>query len=194
MERQVILYAATITGPAAEPVTLPEAKLAARIDDSEFDLLIPGLIAAARKQAEHETGLRFVQQTVRVELSDWPAADDVLPVANPSAVVVSYWAGSAWVAASGFVFGAQDAGTVIAPNVGTNWPTLGQSALAARVRVDITTGEADPADVDEGIKTYIKAVVAAWLKSPEGVTDKPLTASPMFDCLLDNFLYRGSTA
>lgn len=176
-----------LTPPAAEPVTLAEAKLAARIDGSEFDLLIPGLIATARKQAEHETGLRFVEQTVRVELSDWPAADDVLPVANPSAVAVTYWNGSAWVSASAFAFGAQDAGTVIAPNVGTSWPTLGESALPARVRVDITTGVDDPADVDEGIKTYIKAVVAAWLKSPEGVTDKPLTVSPMFDCLLDPY-------
>lgn len=45
-----------ITAPAAEPITLAEAKLHARADTSAYDSLITALIVAAREECEHITG------------------------------------------------------------------------------------------------------------------------------------------
>lgn len=85
-----------LTAPTTEPVTLAEAKLAARVSGSSMDLLIPGLITAARELAEQETGAKFMQQTWRTELVDWPAATDVLAINQATAAAVSYWNGAAW--------------------------------------------------------------------------------------------------
>jgi len=178
-----------ITPPTAEPVTLAEAKLAARVDGSAHDALIGGLIVAAREQAEHVAGRRWIAQTWRHELTDWPAADVALPQPDATAVAISYWNGAAWVslAGSAFGFGPLNSGTAIAPAVGASWPTLGDIAIGPRVRVEITSGAASAAGVPEVVKLYIKACVAHWVDNPgaQPANGKAET-SPLFDRLLDS--------
>jgi uncharacterized phiE125 gp8 family phage protein len=152
-----------LTAPAAEPVTLEEAKLAARISDTAMDMLIPGLITAARELAEQETSAKFMEQTWRTELADWPAATDVLPIDQATAAAVSYWTGTAWSTADGI-------GTVLAPATGTSWPTLGERPVGARVRIDLTTGAEDAAAVPEAVKLFIKACVAYWIDNPQAAS------------------------
>lgn len=154
--------------PTVEPVSVAEFKLAARIDDTRFDAEIPGLLAAAREMAEHETGRYFCEQTLRVELPGWPSAGDVINVPEPTVAVASYWNGSAWatVPALQIVAYAEGDGTVVVPAVGAAWPDLGASAGGARVRIDITTGNANPATVPDAVKTYIKAVASLMLDNP----------------------------
>ncbi len=62
-----------VTPPAAEPVSLTEAKQHARIDTDADDALITGLIAAARQWAEKATGRAFMTQT-------WQLAIDAAPL------------------------------------------------------------------------------------------------------------------
>lgn len=52
-----------ITGPASYPVTLAEAKLHCRVDGSDEDTLLNGLIAAATGYVEQYTGLALLPQT-----------------------------------------------------------------------------------------------------------------------------------
>ena len=59
--------------PAVEPVTLDHAKSHLRLDTTADDALIEGLIAAARRFIEGETGLAIMVQTWRRYLDDWPA-------------------------------------------------------------------------------------------------------------------------
>jgi len=158
-----------LTAPTAEPVTLDEAKLAARIGGSTaFDALVPGLIVAARQLAEQQTGRQLMAQTWRTELTDWPAADHVLHVHQATAAAVSYWNGSAWVTMAGgaFVAFALGNGTALAPALTTSWPTLGDIAGGPRVRIDLTAGATDAADVPECVKLYIKACVAYAIENP----------------------------
>jgi uncharacterized phiE125 gp8 family phage protein len=52
------------TAPAAEPVTLSEAKEHLKIDVSDEDTLITNAITAAREWLEDHTGLKFYTQTI----------------------------------------------------------------------------------------------------------------------------------
>ncbi len=60
------------TPPAAEPVTLAEAKAHLKVDSSADDALITSLIVAARARAEWHTGRAFVTQSWTLWLDAWP--------------------------------------------------------------------------------------------------------------------------
>jgi uncharacterized phiE125 gp8 family phage protein len=179
-----------LTPPTAEPVSVDDARSAARVDDDRFDDQIPALIAAARQIAEQETRRVYVEQVWRASLTDWPAADQVLPVNPATAVAVSYLnSAGAWVTLAGasYQWAPEAAGVVLAPLPGTSWPTLGEVAVGARVRVDITAGTppASVALVPECLKLFIKAHVTAWLRTPEGFTTTNLQPVPSLAPLLD---------
>lgn len=63
-----------LTQPASEPVTLALAKAHLRIDHTAEDDLITSWIKAAREAAEKYTGRRFITQSLRMRLNDWPHA------------------------------------------------------------------------------------------------------------------------
>lgn len=176
-----------LTPPTFEPVSLAEAKLAARIDGAEYDQALPGLIAGARAQAEQECRRAWPLQVWRNEMEDWPAADLVLPFYRPSAAAITYWDGSTWatLAGSQYVLWANGRGASIAPAVGVSWPLLPTVAAGPRVRVDLTVGESTASTVPEGVKTYIKALVALWVRTPEAATTQALQANPYLGALLD---------
>lgn len=64
-----------ITAPAAEPVSLDDAKLWCRKDTSEEDAIISMIIAAARERAEHLTGYAFVQRQLELQLDTFPSGN-----------------------------------------------------------------------------------------------------------------------
>ena len=58
--------------PAAEPVTLAEAKAHLRVTHGDDDIYISTLIKTARQSIEAQTGLGLVSQGWSVFLDDWP--------------------------------------------------------------------------------------------------------------------------
>jgi uncharacterized phiE125 gp8 family phage protein len=177
-----------LIAPTAEPVTLTEAKLAARVSGATMDGLIPGLITAARELAEQETSAKFMAQTWRAELVDWPEATDVLPVNQASAAAVTYWTGSAWATAlsgAAYTFAPDGNGTVLAPATGTSWPTLGARPVGPRVRIDLTSGAADATGVPESVKLFIKACVAYWIDNPQAASPTGVALPMHLGHLLD---------
>jgi uncharacterized phiE125 gp8 family phage protein len=70
-----------LAGPAAEPVSLAEAKAWLRLDGEAEDGLVATLISAARIHVESVTGRALVAQSWRLVLDGWPAGRAVsLPV------------------------------------------------------------------------------------------------------------------
>lgn len=174
-----------------EPVSANEAAAAARLDgDAQTELAgyIDGAITAARQVAEQITGRRYIETVQRWSGVDWPAADDVIHVHAASVCAISYWTGSAWSTLSGaaYLFDADESGTVIAPITGTSWPVLGDRAVGARVRVDLTNGDPALRAVPECVRLYIKAQVAGWINSSNALERSSMTPNPMLAPLLDS--------
>jgi uncharacterized phiE125 gp8 family phage protein len=73
--------------PAAEPISLAEAKAHLRIDEDDEDTLIASLIAAARMFVERTLGLALVTQGWSYFLDFWPRSTCVtLPISPVQAV------------------------------------------------------------------------------------------------------------
>lgn len=164
-----------------EPVTLTEVKTAARIDGSEFDLLLPGNIAAARRVAEHRSGRFLAPRTVRAELDDWP--DERMAIVPFDTVTVTYWNGSTWatLAADQYEAVALSNGMHVCPAYGVTWPTLPEKP-GARVRIDAVI---PPDTADEAAITFIIAQAVHWTQNPGAASDRKLEASPFLTHLLD---------
>lgn len=79
-----------VAGPLTEPVTLSEAKLHLRVDNSftDDDMLISGLIIAARQHCENITRRALISQ-------QWKMTGDRFP--SPMAGrLTEYWLGQQW--------------------------------------------------------------------------------------------------
>ena len=75
------------TAPAAEPISLAEAKAHLRIDADDEDALIASLIAAARMFVERTLGVALITQDWSYFLDFWPRSTCVtLPVLPVQAV------------------------------------------------------------------------------------------------------------
>lgn len=61
-----------VSAPAAEPVSLDEAKAHLKVDHADEDSYISDLIVLAREMAENITHLSLITQTWVYRLSDWP--------------------------------------------------------------------------------------------------------------------------
>jgi len=182
-----------LTPPAVEPVTVTDAKLAARLDGAHWDTIVAGAITAAREVAEHETGRYFISQQRRLSLTDWPAATDKLPFHAATAVAISYWTGSAWAVLdpAAYVWAHAWPDILIAPALTTSWPTLGEVALGPRVRVDVTLGAADAAGVPATAKRFIEALVTVMTSDPSLTASDALASSAYLPRMLDSLrLYR----
>lgn len=63
----------TTVAPAAEPVTLAEAKSHLNVGHDDDDALITRFVGAAREQTETETGRRWMPQTLTLSIERFPS-------------------------------------------------------------------------------------------------------------------------
>jgi uncharacterized phiE125 gp8 family phage protein len=162
-----------ITPPAAEPLTLAEAKLHLRVDHSADDDLITALIQAAREGAEHLTGRSLITQTWERVLDAFPGAEIELgrpPVASVVSVVYIDGAGNQQTmdAADYSLDNSTPNGWVLPSDALDVWPITYDTANA--VRVQFTTGYgASGAAVPAAIRSWMKLRIGTLYKLREEI-------------------------
>ena len=77
-----------VTGPAAEPVTVEEARAHLRVDSTDEDAWLNAAIVAARQRAEAFLNRALVTQTWELWLDEWPGR--VLELPLPPLVSVTH--------------------------------------------------------------------------------------------------------
>lgn len=180
-----------ITPPAAEPVTLAEAKLHCKVDSTDDDSLINIYIAAARAAAEHRTGRGLVTQTLELNLDYFPDSKIELPnvpVASVNSVKYLDSNGTDQTLSDSNYY-LDNAGLknwlILANN--KSWPPTCEAANAVRIRY--VTGYGQVGDVPGGIKSWILLTVGSLYKNREATLETQQYSIPerFHDSLLDPF-------
>lgn len=197
-----------ITPPAAEPVSLAEAKLHLRVDFDDDDALIQALISAARQAAEMLTQRQLVTARWRMVLDSFPGPSLMcVPVGQTftlpghailipksplqSVVEIRYldMAGVSQVMPSAHytVDKACEPGR-ITPVFGQIWPIALPQIGTVSVIFDAGYGSA--ADVPEGLKSWIKLRLGSLYAHREEVASMArgrIDPLPFVDGLLDPY-------
>lgn len=170
-----------VTAPAIEPVTLSEAKAHLRVEHTNEDALILGLIQAAREYAEVYCNRALLTQTWDLTLDYFPACGFIeLPKPILQSITsITYkdtagdtqtWATSNYIVDTKGVFGR------ITPAYGIVWPST-QSIINA-VTVRFVAGYGDdtdsvPQSIKQGILMYVADLYDGRQSSVIGVSVSP---------------------
>jgi len=197
-----------VTPPAAEPVSLAEAKLHLRVDFADDDALITSLIAAARQAAETITGRQLVTARWKLVLDGFPGPSRMeapagsvfslpgqvillpkCPVQSVFAVQYLDMAGATQtMPMSDYTVDVACEPARITPVFGGIWPVALPQIGAVEVVFDAGYGAA--AAVPEGIKSWIKLRVGSLYAHREEVallTRGSIAPLPFIDGLLDPY-------
>ncbi len=161
-----------VTPPAAEPVSLIEAREFLRIDDDRDTALIETLIAAARVALETRTGRVFVTQAWRYVFDAWPPDRlvhlPIAPLVSVDAVTVYDIDGDPTVlTATDYVVDLVGAPPRLKLNSGA-LAMPGQSLNG--IEIDLTVGYGSAAEVPAPLKAAILQLVAHWYERREPVS------------------------
>jgi len=173
------------SGPAAEPITLDEAKLHCRVDGDADDLLVSSLILAARLHIERCLDLALISQSWSLYLDRWPDAAFVeLPLApligvdavrlySPTDTNVTLDPGL-------FAVDAVSRRPRLARRDGQSWPLPGRAING--IEIAFTAGYGAAAEhVPMPVRQALKMLVAHWYEAREpvlfGETADPVPAS-----------------
>ncbi len=187
-----------VTPPAAEPITLEEARLHLRVTGTEEDSLITSLVTASRRAAEGKTNRALMLQTWRLSLDRFPYPDNapILLPRPPFGSVTAFTYTDATGAGQTLTTGATtlvDRGVCaeLVPAYGTVWPVAREHP--GSVQITYTAGYASAADVPAEIKAWMKIHLATLYENRDLVL-RGLEASASFlpgrfvDGLLDPYI------
>jgi uncharacterized phiE125 gp8 family phage protein len=137
--------AVTVTPPAGELIPLEQAKSFVRVEGTELDAEIGMMAAAAGTELEKRTGLRLLNQQVKVTADRFADLDRfrVGPVREIASISYRDQAGAEQVLAAELyeLFGGYlEQGA--RPAFGESWPTPAQCEAAIAVTLDVGFGEA----------------------------------------------------
>lgn len=169
-----------IEGPAAEPVSLSQAKLFLKIDGSEDDELVATLITAARLMVEAASNRILISQTWRLVLDEWPW-DRVLrlPVGPVSSVLSARVLDAAStpqpVPANVLVLEPGNDPPLI--RINGSPPSIGR--LARGLEIDVVAGFGpDAAQVPAPLRQAVLRLAARWYENRGDVVTRDAAALP----------------
>jgi uncharacterized phiE125 gp8 family phage protein len=164
-----------VTPPAAEPVTLTEAKLHLREDGTDQDSLIEGLITAAREYVE-STGRLLMPCVVRQYFDCFPEGDYLrlspLPIRSIASVGYLDSDGDTQAITDYTADVVSEPARLQEPETG--WPVTDDVVNAAWV--DINAGYTSASAVPRALKQAILLLVGHWYENRESVVVGTTTA------------------
>jgi uncharacterized phiE125 gp8 family phage protein len=149
--------------PAAEPLSLAEAKAFLRVETADDDALVAALIAAARVHVERQTGLALMTQSWRMVLDCWPANGRIAVSPAPlqalsAARVFDFDGEERAVDLQAFVLDTSTSTLAFVP-----WSLPMPTRIAAGIEIDLAAGFGGVAsDVPEPLRHAIRLLVAHW--------------------------------
>lgn len=165
-----------VTAPAAEPVSLAEAKTHCRVDITDDDAYIAALITAARSYLETiaRPQLAMITQTWELVLDDWPWGDTVelrpYPLQSVTSVKYTDSAGAeTTLSASAYLVDAYGEPGRLRLVSTASWPSVTLRELnGVAIRFVAGFGSAGSA-VDMQLRQAILLLVAHWYEIREPV-------------------------
>jgi len=148
-----------VTAPAAEPVSLEDAKDWIYVSHNDDDALIASLIRSARQEVESMTRRKLLKQTLAQVLPAFPCGEIILETApvDVSSVVVTYLdADGAEQTLAGARAYSRNGLVRVLPADGEAWPDTLPGADAVTVTFD--AGYADAATLEAEAEPLIRAV------------------------------------
>jgi uncharacterized phiE125 gp8 family phage protein len=167
-----------LTAPAAEPLSLDEARAFLRVEHHDDDETIAALVAGARLHVEAQTRRALITQSWRLVLDAWP--DDGRIAVRPAplraltaARVYDADGNSAPVDTQGFIL---DFGASALAFMAWALPQPGRSA--AGIELDVNVGYGDSArDVPEPLRQAVRLLVAHWYEN-RGLVGREVNVLP----------------
>ena len=170
------------TPPPVEPVTLAEVKEHLRIDHSDHDTMLEGLIQASREHVEMTTGRALVGQTRVASFPTWGVfALPGAPVQSVSAIRYTDTSGTInTVPADNYVLLPDRTPAAVVRAHGAQWPGAAIYPDAYPIEVEYVCGY-EPvgspvdytAEIPESIKNAIKLdVELRYDRPPEGYSER----------------------
>jgi uncharacterized phiE125 gp8 family phage protein len=164
---------ALITAPAAEPVSVSEAKTHLRVDISADDTLIGNYITAARQYVEEHLRRALVTQTWELVLDYWPGRGKMRFPFPPlqSVTSVTYYdedGNAAVYASSNYIVDTVAEPGAIVLKTSKTWPTVTLQEVNG-IRVRYVAGYGAAAAVPQPIKSAILLLVGTLYENREDV-------------------------
>jgi uncharacterized phiE125 gp8 family phage protein len=151
-----------LTPPAAEPLSLADARQFLRVEHDADDELIAALIAAARAEVELATRRLLMMQTWRIVLHRWPPSGRIVSPASPLRTLEAVRVFDAEGEAEALDTGAflLDTSSVPGVIVFTRGSLPAPGRALAGIELDVTAGYGEAADIPAPLLQAIRHLVA----------------------------------
>lgn len=179
MNNRLVIY----TQPSVEPVSLTEAKAQLRLDTSDHDTLVSGLIKGARQYLEEILNRAFISQVWDLYLDEFPGATEIVLPKSPLASVAGVYytpdgSSEATFAASNYQVDAySEPGRIVLKDT-ASWPGDSlQNANGVRVRFTAGYGTSST-NVPEPLRQAMLLLISQWYDNPVSYEVGPVMATP----------------
>jgi uncharacterized phiE125 gp8 family phage protein len=162
-----------MAGPAAEPISLAEAKAHLRIDGNDEDALLASLIAAARMAVERTLSLALITESWSLYLDGWPRSGTIVLPIQPAQAVTAvrvYDPDDEPATVNSETYSVDVLSEPARLVLSAGAVQLSPARLLNAFEVAFTAGYGDEAsDVPEPLRHAIKLLVAHWFEQREPV-------------------------